>query len=344
MKRYFIFISFVLFLCSFQQIQQELFSVPKDWPAPKYDFSQNELTAEKLLLGRVLFYDPILSSNNEFSCASCHSQFTAFTHVDHQLSHGVFDSIGTRNSPALMNLAWQSSFMWDGAIRNLDMQSLAPINHEDEMASSIDDVVKRLNASIIYPALFYDAFGDSIATGQHTLKALSQFMLSLVSANSKYDQVKRGEAAFTEQEAKGYELFLESCNTCHTEPLFSTYAFANNGLALDPELNDLGRMRITNEPFDSLQFKIPSLRNVEFSFPYMHDGRFSSIAKVLDHYTQGVVESETLAHSLENTIVLSSKEKVDLIAFLLCLTDKEFLFNKDFSYPRDILLNQKKDD
>ena len=343
MKRYFLFIVFVLSLCSFQQVQKKLFCVPKDWPIPKYDFSKNELTPAKLLLGRVLFYDPILSSNNEISCASCHSQYTAFTHVDHQLSHGVFDSICTRNSPALMNLAWQSSFMWDGAIRNLDMQSLAPISHEDEMGSSIAEVVIKLNASLLYPSLFYNAFGDSLATGEHTLKALSQFMLSLISANSKYDQVKRGEASFTEQEVNGFELFLANCNSCHLAPLFSTFDFANNGLPLNPELNDLGRMGITNESYDSLQFKIPSLRNVEFSFPYMHDGRFPTIAAVLNHYTDGVLESATLAHSLENRIVLSSNEKVDLISFLLCLTDKEFLFNKDFSYPRDILLNQTKD-
>lgn len=197
----------IVFLSVAFTVTNDLFFVPENWPKPVYDFSRNTLTTEKIVLGRVLFYDPSLSKNKMISCASCHSPFSAFTHIDHALSHGINDSIGTRNSPALMNLAWQSSFMWDGAINNLDMQALAPISHPAEMGSSMKEVVVNLQKAQLYRHLFYNAFGDSSVTGEKTLKALSQFMLTLVTANSKYDKVMRKEDTFTLQESNGYLLF-----------------------------------------------------------------------------------------------------------------------------------------
>jgi cytochrome c peroxidase len=316
----------------------DFFEKPAGWPEPVYAFKNNALTKQKLLLGRVLFYDPLLSGNMKVSCADCHSPFSAFAHTDHALSHGIGDSIGTRNAPALMNLAWQRSFMWDGAVNNLDMQALAPISHPSEMGSSIQAVVEKLRARALYRRLFKEAFGDSLATGEHTLKALSQFMLSLVSANSKYDRVKKKEEQFTEQEAKGYNLFKANCATCHAEPLFTSNGFANNGLPPDPLLHDPGKMNVTKNSKDSLQFKIPTLRNIEYTYPYMHDGRFKKLSQVLDHYTQGIQHSATLAPQLQKKIVLSPNEKVDLVAFLLTLSDKAFVFNKDFGYPREVLL------
>jgi cytochrome c peroxidase len=313
------------------------FEKPPGWPEPVYNFKNNALSKQKILLGRVLFYDPLLSENNKIACADCHSPFSAFAHTDHALSHGIRDSIGTRNAPALMNLAWQSSFMWDGAVNNLDMQALAPISHPAEMGSSIQTVVNKLRARALYRRLFKEAFGDSLATGEHTLKALSQFMLSLVSANAKYDRVKKKEEQFTVQEANGYELFKANCASCHTEPLFTSNTFANNGLPVDPFLNDRGKMAITKNRNDSLKFKIPTLRNVEYTYPYMHDGRFKKLSQVLDHYTQGIQPSATLAPQLQKTMVLSPNEKVDLVAFLLTLSDKGFVFNKGFGYPREVL-------
>ena len=298
------------------------------------------MTEEKVLLGRALFHDSILSRDNTVSCTTCHSQYTAFTHTDHDLSHGIDDRIGTRNSPALMNLAWQSTFMWDGAVNHLDMQALAPISSHDEMDSSMEEVVEKLQKSSIYPPLFQAAFGDSIATGEHTLKAISAFMLTFISANSKYDQVKRGEAAFTIQEQNGYQLFQKNCASCHAEPLFTTNEFANNGLPVDTTLNDFGRMTMTQNPADSLKFKIPTLRNIEFSYPYMHDGRFRKLPEVLKHYNHGIQHSATLAPELQNFQPLTSNERVDLLAFLLTLTDKEFLFNREYSFPREILLKK----
>ena len=341
--KYILFICICFVITAFRFVDEVLFVVPKDWPKPIYDFSKNPMTSSKIALGRALFYDPILSRNNLISCASCHSQYTAFTHVDHALSHGIDDKIGTRNSSALMNLAWQKLFMRDGAINHLDMQALAPINNPLEMDESITHVVSKLQAGNLYPGLFYKAFGDSIITGEHTLKAISQFMLTFISSNSKYDSVIRKQSVFTAQENNGYKLFKKNCSSCHSEPLFTNNDFMNNGLPLDTTLNDFGRYRVTNNPNDSLKFKVPTLRNIEFSYPYMHDGRFKKITDVLKHYTSGVVASKTLSPKLQNWIILTSNEKVDLVTFLLTLTDKTFLFNPNYSFPKNILLRNRRD-
>ncbi len=339
-KRILLFMLIPVLLSAFMQMKLKLFEAPANWPKPLYDFTKNPLTEEKVELGRALFYDPILSKNNTISCASCHSQYTAFTHVDHALSHGIEDRIGTRNSPALMNLAWQKTFMWDGAINHLDVQALAPISNHLEMDEKIENVVAKLQKSKIYPSLFLNSFGDSVITGEHTLKAISQFMLTLVSKDSKYDSVMRKQTVFTTQESNGYKLFKKNCSNCHKEPLFTNGEFENNGLGVDTLLNDYGRMVVTKNSNDSLKFKVPTLRNIEFSMPYMHDGRFKKLKQVLDHYTDGIQKSKTLSPHLQQGIKLTSNEKVDLIAFMLTLTDKKFLFNTSYSYPKHILLKK----
>ena len=317
-----------------------LFKVPLNWPTPTYNFSRNTLTKEKIRLGRVLFYDPILSGNNTISCSSCHSPFSAFTHVDHALSHGINDKIGTRNSIALMNLAWQKSFMWDGAINHLDMQALAPISSDTEMGSSIDSVVVKLKKSLRYKKLFYNAFGDSLASGERTLKSLSQFMLTLVSANSKYDFVQRNEAVFTDQENNGYKLFKSNCASCHSEPLFTNGEFAINGLQTDTVLKDLGRMKVTGIARDSLLFKVPTLRNIAYTYPYMHDGRFKNLQQVLNHYINNFDKGASSSILASKKIVLNSDEKVDLIAFLMTLSDRSFIFDVENKFPKkDFELN-----
>ncbi len=333
----------LLFMLAFQSSNDYLFQVPSNFPKPSYDFSKNALTSPKIQLGRALFYDPILSRNNMISCASCHSQFSAFTHIDHALSHGIEDKIGFRNAPALMNLAWQKLFMRDGAVNHLDVQALAPISNPVEMDENIVQVASKLQHTFIYPQLFYAAFGDSNITGENTLKAISQFMLTLISANSKYDSVMRKEVLYTAQENNGYLLFKKNCSSCHKEPLFTNDSFMNNGLSVDTTLNDYGRYRVTNNAKDSLKFKVPTLRNIEFSYPYMHDGRMKRMADVLNHYTSGIQKSKTLADELKTPIVLSPNEKVDLTAFLLSLTDKTFLFNSKFFYPKELFLNSSKD-
>lgn len=335
--KYSLYLIILLAIISFtsKRIAEALyFEIPKDFPKPVYNFKNNPLTVEGFELGRKLFYDPILSKDNTISCASCHLQQTGFAHVDHDLSHGIYGRIGTRNALTLQNLAWNKQFMYDGAINNLEVQALAPISNHDEMDESIDNVVKKLNASTAYKELFYNAFQTNEITGQLTLKAITQFVVSLVSCNSKYDKVKNGIESFTEIEQKGYEIFKKNCASCHQEPLFTNNEFKNNGLPIDETLNDFGRMKITHNPKDSLLFKVPTLRNIEFTFPYMHDGRFKTLTQVVKHYNSEIVASKTLSKELQKPINLNDNERVELVAFLKTLTDKQFLFDKRFSYSK----------
>jgi cytochrome c peroxidase len=309
-----------------------LFTQPKNWPKPYYNFKSNPLTAEKIELGKNLFYDPILSADSSISCSSCHLSFTAFTHSDHALSHGIDGKIGNRNSLALINLAWNPNFMWDGGVNNLEVQAINPITHEKEMNETLQHVLLKLKRSSKYKSFFLKAFNDSLIDTQRTLKSLTQFMLILVSSESKYDSIMRKEknVEFTVQEKKGYELFKKNCAICHTEPLFTNHQFENIGLPIDTNLKDVGRMKITNQFADSLKFKVPTLRNIEFSGPYFHDGRARKLKDVLDHYSNGIQVSNNTHPVLKKGISLSSSEKVELISFLKTLTDKRFLYNPEF--------------
>lgn len=311
--------------------------IPKKWPKPVYNFSKNPVTQEGFELGRKLFYDPILSRDNTISCASCHLQYTGFTHVDHAVSHGIEGRKGTRNSPVLINLAWNTSFHWDGGVNNLETQGINPIQHPAEMDNSLEEVLKRLSNSEHYPQLFQKAFGNSEITTSSLMKALTQFTVSLLSSNSKFDQVMRKEKGvhFTKQEKNGLKLFRTHCAACHTEPLFTNSFFASNGLPVDSLLNDVGRYGITHLGKDSLQFKIPTLRNIEFTFPYMHDGRYKKLKDVINYYSDGIDQNARyLDQRLKKPLHFSEHEKKDLFAFLLTLTDRTFLYDKQFSYPK----------
>ncbi|WP_309641574.1 cytochrome c peroxidase [Flavobacterium sp.] len=326
----------VLFICAAFAIQKTTpiyFEVPKNWPKPHYDFSKNPITEEGFQLGRHLFYDPIMSRDSTISCASCHLQSTGFTHVDHDLSHGIEGKIGTRNSMALINLAWSKDFLWDGGANHLDVQPLNPITSPVEMDETLEHVVSKLQKSEQYQHLFEAAFGTSKVTGQLTLKALSQFMLMLKSSNSKYDKVMRHEVSFSENEQKGYDLFKINCASCHTEPLFASDKFENNGLSIDVTLNDIGRMKITNKEEDYMRFKVPTLRNIQFTFPYMHDGRFKTLTEVIKHYNS-IQKSKGIPKELAEPMRLTDNDRVDLVAFLKTLTDTEFLFDPRFSFPK----------
>lgn len=309
-------------LCSFYDIAY--FQRPPHFPEPIEQFALHA-NAEQINLGRRLFYDPILSRDSTISCSSCHLSFTAFSHTDHDLSHGIEGRIGLRNSPALMNLAWSKSLMWDGAIHHLDMQALAPISHPDEMGENIAHVLEKLQGQPSYVAQFKNAFGAEEITGEYLLKAFSSFLVTLVSSHSKYDQVKLEQATFTPQEEKGYHLFQQHCNRCHQEPLFTNYTFQSNGLPIDTTLQDYGRMRITGKKEDSLLFKVPTLRNIQYSKPYMHDGRFRNLAQVMKHY----------ASNPQCSGPLSANDQVDIIAFLHTLSDSTFVFNPKFISPRE---------
>ena len=331
-----LFLVVIIALFSFNKETFLQLKYPNYFPEPIYDFNQSPLTKEKIGLGRNLFYDPIMSIDSTVSCASCHSPYNAFSHTDHPLSHGVFDQIGDRNAPGLFNLAWQPIFMWDGAVNHLDVQALAPISHPKEMGESINAVIQKLQIKRSYRKWFYNAFGDSIITGEYLLKSLSQFQVSLISSNSKYDKMRSGQVLYTEQEDRGYVLFNNYCNSCHTEPLFTNYNFANNGIGLDTVLMDLGRQKITRNDADYAFFKIPSLRNLSYTYPYMHDGRFDKLLDVLNHYS--AIHTNVNTSSIDLPIVLSSNEKIDIIAFLLTLNDKEFILDPTNKFPRESLL------
>lgn len=320
-------------LCSFAVLDENPLKLfyPEYWPDPIANLSSDNLSNEEIELGRHLFYDPILSADSTISCASCHLSFTAFTHVDHALSHGIYDSIGTRNSPVLINLAWNKTFMWDGAVNHIEVQALAPITHPSEMGEDISNVISKLNRSSKYPDLFNKAYGSKIVTGEHLLKAIAAFQLTLISSNSRYDKMQRGELDFSEQEQKGYQLFQSNCTKCHVEPLLTNGDFHNNGLELDNTLNDYGRYLITKSVKDSLKFKVPTLRNVQYSKPYMHDGRYATLMDVITFYSEGSRNGKSELKPMNFT----SEQKVDLVAFLLTLTDQEFLFNPKFGFPKD---------
>lgn len=307
--------------------------VPDGWPAPNDIFKNNPLTREGFQLGRKLFYDGRLSKDGNFACASCHQQFAAFATFDHDFSHGFGNQFTTRNAPALQNLAWAPLYHWDGGINHIELQALAPMTAPNEMAANLDSVLDRLKKDTTYQKMFFKAFGSSGINSERMLKALAQFTGSLVSAHSKYDRVMRGEATFIDQEAHGYRLFQKHCSGCHKEPLFTDFSFRNNGLELNPFLKDYGRMAITALPEDSLKFKVPSLRNVGVTQPYMHDGRLYSLQRVIDHYRGGIVQSATLDSSLKNEIPLTRLEKYDLVLFLETLTDSAFLKNPRFGPP-----------
>lgn len=308
------------------------FQIPQGWPKPATNiFAKNKLTEQGFQLGKRLFYEGRLSKDGFTSCASCHQQFAAFSTFDHDLSHGVNNSFTTRNAPALVNLAWMKSYHWDGGINHIEVQPLSPLTAPNEMGEQLDSVILKLKSDTSYLRMFKAAFGDPVINSQRMLKALAQFTGSLVSANSKYDQVKRGEASFNHYEENGYRIFKLHCAGCHQEPLFTDDSYRNNGLSLN-RFNDIGRQKISNRPSDSLKFKVPTLRNVQVSYPYMHDGRFSSLYKVVEHYRSGIITTQpTLDSSLRNRITMTVKEKNDLVFFLYTLTDSSFIKNPRFA-------------
>jgi cytochrome c peroxidase len=305
--------------------------IPDGWPQPYYRFTDNAITTEKFVLGRALFYEPMFSLDNSISCGSCHQQFAAFAHSAHQFSHGINGLIGKRNAPALQNLTWNTSFMHDGGVNNMEVFPPAPITNPIEMAETLPNVVLKIAASAKYQALFRKAYGDDTVTTQRMFKAIAQFMGTMYSYNSKYDKVKEGKEMFSAAEQNGYTLFVQKCASCHKEPLFSDYQFRNNGLAVNTAINDSGRAHITLNPADLYKFKTPSLRNVEVSGPYMHDGRYMTLNDCLNHYTSSVTGGPTLDPSLIGGISLNTQEKNDMIAFLKTLTDHQFLSDKRYS-------------
>lgn len=324
----------ILVACSLMSVQTPFpFRVPKGFPPPVYKFENNPLTKAGFELGRKLFYDGQLSKDGDFPCSSCHQQYAAFSTYEHRLSHGFNNQFSARNAPGLFNLAWEKEFHWDGSINHLEVQPLAPMLNPREMAEKLDQIIYKLNQDKEYPALFNNAFGSPGINTKRLLLALAQFTVSLVSADSKYDKMKRGEAVFNKYEKTGYGIFQQKCEGCHKEPLFTDLSYRNTGLEVDSTLLDYGRMHVTGKKEDSLKFKVPSLRNVFLTSPYGHDGRFSTISDMLEHYNKGVIQSATLDTALRKGIALTDNDKFYLIQFLGTLTDTAFVNNPLYKDP-----------
>jgi cytochrome c peroxidase len=304
------------------------FKKPTTFPAPTYPFQSNTVTKAGFALGRKLFYDGKLSRDGTISCGSCHIQYSAFTHHGHRVSHGIDDLLGTRNTPPIQNMAWATSFFWDGGVHNLDMVPFNPISNPVEMDETVANVITKLQNDANYPALFQQAFGSSEINSMRIMQALSQFMAMLISANSRYDQYINGATtALNSQEIAGLALFNANCATCHPAPLFTNNEFRNNGI---DTTNDVGRYAISLNPADRFRFKVPSLRNIAKTPPYMHNGTVPSLEAAVAHYT-AVQHSSTLDTALQQNIPLTTAEQEQIIAFLNSLTDEEFIRNPDFS-------------
>jgi cytochrome c peroxidase len=315
-----------------------LLSPPANFPAPVYEVAKNQPNEAAFELGRMLFYDPRLSSDERVSCGSCHQQARAFT--DGQaLAVGVAGRRSPRNSPALQNLAWHRSFMADGGVRGLELQALAPLTSAQEMNMPLADALAKLNADPDYRHRFAAIYGPGTIDTPQFLKALAQFTSALTSTNSRYDQHVRHEpgGVFTAAEQRGRALFLAKCSTCHATDLFTDESFRNNGLDTTFSV-DSGRAHITLASADAGCFRVPSLRNVARTAPYMHDGRFATLAQVLNHYAHGVRPSRTLDPLLRQPdgrlgIALTESQQAEILAFLATLTDTELLTNPRFAPP-----------
>ena len=316
--------------------------VPPHFP-PTIDFSDNPLTVKGIELGRKLFYDPRLSKDSSQSCATCHQQNVNFADFN-RFSEGVDGLLGDKNSMAIVNLAWGSFFFWNGRSESVEEQAFEPVINPIEMHEEWDNVVRKLKADPMYVNLFEQAFGENSITDVNATNAIAQFERTMISAKSKYDEgflMNPPFANFDSLEFLGYTIFNNEtgdCFHCHAEPLFGAFGtlqFSNNGLDSNLAVGS-GREGVTNNPNDRGKFKITTLRNIEFSFPYMHDGRFTSLPEVIEFYNMGGNWSPTIDPNMKAAGVgrnWSPAEKAALLAFLKTLTDFNYLTDTTFSDP-----------
>ncbi|MCC7466743.1 MAG: cytochrome-c peroxidase [Saprospiraceae bacterium] len=313
------------------------YAVPDGFP-PFFSPDDNPLTKEGVALGRKLFYDPILSGDNTQACADCHRQENAFTDP-RAFSIGIDGIAGHRNSMSLINIAWQHRLFWDGRAHGLEDQALFPIKDPIEMHESLPNAVAELQAIPEYTEMFWLAFGTRQVDSTLIAKALAQFERTLNSINSRYDRWRLGLDTLSKSELVGMELFMNNekggCAKCHSfGALFSDFLFRNNGK--DSIVTDLGRFNISGLPQDIGAVKTPSMRNVEFTAPYMLDGRFSTLEEVLEFYNTGFKlgpNTDPFMFTLQKGR-LSEKDKTNIIAFLKALSEPEILTNPAFSKPQ----------
>lgn len=313
----------------------------------------NPMTVEGVELGRKLFYEKLLSGDNSMSCAECHSPQNAFSDPN-QYSTGIDGIQGNRNSMALINLGWSTAFFWDGRSQTLEEQILEPVTNPIEMHDTWPNAVSKLSQSVEYRNMFFMAYGEVGIDSIKVAKSIAQFLRTMISGKSKFDVIykfKNGlplsseeQQVFqtvTQDELDGYVIFNDNalgqgdCFHCHNGPLMQLNKFSNN--ALDATFTDLGRGEVTGNPNDNGKFKVPTLRNLAYTAPYMHDGRFATLDEVIDHYSFGMQMSSTadplLEHINEGGNQIAPAERYKLIQFLLTMSDPSFINNPDFQEP-----------
>lgn len=317
---------------------------------PAYDIpADNPLTVQGVQLGRMLFYEKSLSKDGSQSCASCHVQGDGFSDKN-QFSTGVEKKLGSRQAMPIFNMGYHTmGFFWDGRAATLREQSLKPIQDPLEMNETLPNAVAKLTANKTYRDQFTRVFGDATISSERMALAMEQFMLTLVSGKSKFDEVKQGKATFSAEEERGRKLFFTEfdptgkvkgaeCFHCHAGPNFSNSEMQNNGLDEEKDWKDLGFFNVSKNSSDKAKFKTPSLRNIAVTAPYMHDGRMKTLEEVIDHYNIHVKKSSTLDDLLQYNIqpgglALNAQDKADLIAFLKTLTDNNYLTNAAYKSP-----------
>ncbi len=312
----------------------------------------NPMTVEGVELGRRLFYETRLSGDNTMSCASCHSPSAAFSDTN-QFSTGIDGIQGDRNSMALINLGWNTYFFWDGRAKTLEEQIIQPVENPIEMHETWQNVVGKLSADVTYRNMFFKAFNSTEIDSLQAAKAIAQFIRTMISGESKYDVMYKDENSLplsaaeqailttvTPEEWAGYDLFKSlngaDCFHCHNGPLMQVQKFSNNGL--DAVFTDIGRGKVTGNPLDNGKFKVPTLRNIAYSAPYMHDGRFATLDEVIDHYSFGIQMSSTIdpliEYASQGGVQLDVQERDWLKQFLMTLSDEKFINNPDFQEPQ----------
>ena len=319
-----------------------------DFPAPDLP-PDNPLTLQGVQLGRMLFYEPKLSADNSMSCASCHHQANGFSDTN-RFSLGVHGLPGGRQAMAVFNMAWNNNgYFWDGRAPLLRNQALMPIEDSLEMAETLDNVVAKLAADRRYQDQWVRAFGDEPISASTIALALEQFVFSIVSVESKYDRFLRGEATLTDSEERGRELYFAEynpffpdesgadCAHCHSPRNFENDQYMNNGLDAEADIGDFGLELVTGQASDRGKMKVTSLRNIELTPPYMHDGRFQTLEEVVEHYNSGIQSSSTLDITLANTqqtgLMLDAQDNADLVAFLKTFTDEVLTTYEPYSSP-----------
>lgn len=307
-------------------ISDKLMEIPKGFPAMEHP-EDNSFTQARWELGKKLFYDPILSVDQSVSCSSCHQASIAFSDQE-TFSIGAMNRPGTRNAPTLANIGYHPYFTREGGVPTLEMQILVPIQEHNEFDFNILLIADRLNQDSTYIRMALEAY-DREPDPFVITRAIACFERSLISGLSPYDLFRNYDKkdALSESAKRGKDLFFSertNCSSCHSGFNFTNYSFANNGLY--ESYQDEGRYRLTGDPADLALFKVPTLRNIELTGPYMHDGSITSLSAVIDHYQTGGKNHTNKSQELAS-FQLNAQEKEDLITFLLSLTDDYFVTN-----------------